>query len=169
MVWSKKIKSAICPGYYLRGIVSPRIVVELFVKYFYEWKSSMCERVPQDPNLFWVLQKNEISRRSSHKIVVRSHSSEDLQTFSSEHLLKILERKDLKKNFLKILERKRGENLSKICINFLWKIFWRFYEEKIFKNFLWRLQDLMKITILLEIYLISRRRWASYLWCGSSK
>ena len=52
----------------------------------------------QDPNLFWDRPKNKILWRSSHKIVVRSHSSKDLHTFSSEDLLKILERKDLKKN-----------------------------------------------------------------------
>ena len=31
------------------------------------------------------------------------------------------------------------------------------------------MKDLMKIIILLEIFLISRRRLASYLCCGSSK
>jgi hypothetical protein len=50
----------------------------------------------QDPNLFSDLQKNEILRRSSHKIVVKSHSSENPHTLPSEDFLKILERKDLR-------------------------------------------------------------------------
>ena len=56
----------------------------------------------QDRKLFKDLQKNVILRRSSHRIVVRSDSSEDLHKFSSEDLLKIFERKEF--------VRKRGEN-----------------------------------------------------------
>ena len=82
---------------------------------------------PQDPNLFWDLPKNEISRRSFMKIFTRSHSS--------ENLLKIFRRKD----FMKILIRTfSSKNLQKIYINFLQKILKEFLP----KIFLRSLKDL---------------------------
>ena len=110
---------------------------------------------PQDPNLFWDLPKNEISRRSFMKIFTRSHSSEDLRWISSENLLKIFRRKDFMKILIKTFSSK---NLLKIYINFLWKIFKQFLP-KIFLRSLKDLKlksfgDLWKIlsSNLLEIF-----------------
>ena len=109
----------------------------------------------QDPNLFWDLPKNEISRRSFMKIFTRSHSSEDLRRISSENLLKIFKRK----GFIKILIKTFSfKNFPKIFINFLQKIFKQFLH-KIFLRSLKDLQlksfkDLLKIfsSNLLEIF-----------------
>jgi hypothetical protein len=82
----------------------------------------------------------ELHIRSSWNLILL-----EIVKFSSEDLMK-----KEKKRFEKEFVWKRGEhfsfqNLSKICIN------------------------LLKIIFLLGIYLISHRRWASYLRCGSSK
>ena len=70
----------------------------------------------QDPNHFWDLPKNDISRRSFMKIFTRSHSSEDLRWISSENLVKIFRRKDFIEILIKTFSSK---NLQKIYINFL--------------------------------------------------
>ena len=122
----------------------------------------------QDPNLFWDLPKNEISRRSFMKIFTRSHSSEDRRWISSENLLKIFRRKDFMKILFKTFSSK---NLLKIFINFLWKIFSQFLH-KIFLRSLKDLQlksfgDLCKIlsSNLLEIF----RRSSSEIFLRSTE
>jgi hypothetical protein len=91
--------------------------------------------ISQNPNLFWDLPKNEISRRSFMKIFTRSHSWEDIRWISSEYLLKIFRRKDFMKILFKTFSSK---NLLNIFINFLWKIFKQFLH----KIFLRSLEDL---------------------------
>ena len=126
---------------------------------------------PQEPNLFWNLPKNEISRRFFMKIFTRSHSSEDLRWISSENLLKIFRRKDFMKILIKTFSSK---NLQKIYINFLQKILITFLP----KIFLRSLEDLHLISFwdLLVFVLIfsfkkilsNGQKWTEYLFINSS-
>ncbi len=105
----------------------------------------------------------EIFRRSSHEIsffwrslnifVRRSFKDFRKKRFETEFLRRRKEKR------WKSFFSKYFKNLHKFPLKDLLKILWK----KDFYKF--SLKDLIKIIILI----ISRRRWASYLCCGSSK
>ncbi len=101
--------------------------------FLFKWKLS---ETSQDPNLFWDLLKNEISRRSFMKIFTRSHPSEN----NYDDLRRFLEEKIWSKTF-------SSKNLQTISSDILLEIFAR-SSIKIFLIFAW---DLVFVLILKKI------------------
>ncbi len=131
----------------------------------------------QDPNIFWDLLKNEISRRSFTKISTRSNSSEDLRWISSENLEKIFRWKDFKKIWIKTFSSK---NLQKIFIlrslkdlqlkSFwhLWKIFdsnlLEIFERSSIKIFLRSTKDLLVFVLIFNFKIILKNLSNNLKW-----